>query len=131
MKTRSISTDQLTLPGLESWRCECGCGTYFMRIMKGNRRRYLNASHKRAAKRAREKAMRADATVRLLPKGYLYINASWKTDLEALWAEFDGPEKALIALLCETGYQPTELRAAFVSLFGKHALPGTLTNPHD
>lgn len=122
--------NQMTLPGLEPWLCECGCGTYFMRVTRGNRRRYLNKSHKKAAQRARDKALRADGTVRLLPKGYLYLNTSGKRDLEALWNAMDGPEKAVITLLCETGYHPEELRAAIKDLFGKRALPGSDPNPH-
>lgn len=93
-----------------------------MRVAKGRRREYLNASHKKREARRLEKSRRTDTTVTLAPKGYLYLHARDNRELEALWSAMDPSEQTVIEVLCRTGMSGEELIEAIEGLFRNHAV---------
>lgn len=117
MKHTSISTNQMMLPGVELAWCKCGCGQSFMRVARGRRREYLNKTHKKREARRLKKERQTETTARMTPKGYLYLHSADKREFEALWAEFDACERAIITLLCDTGFHPAEVLSAMRGLF--------------
>jgi len=120
MKSRSVETNQIALPGLETFLCECGCNQYSMRSTRGNPRRYINDTHKKRAARQRESIARTDGRVKMTPKGYLYLTTTNKSELEALWEELAPQQQAVIRMMCETGFDACDIQAALTGLFGLH-----------
>lgn len=111
------SKAQQTLPGIETALCACGCGQYFARAKQPNPARYCNPTHKKRAQRAREKARRSETRVKLTPKGWNYLQADSDFARSELWEWMDDCQRAIVALICETGYQPDQLESALQSLF--------------
>lgn len=117
MRQNSASTNQMALPGLEQFLCECGCGTYSMRSTRGMKRRYLNDTHKKRVARRRASALRTEGTVSITPKGYLYLYSLDNREIEALWAEFSTRQRAVVQLICDTGMHPPDVLETLCDLF--------------
>jgi len=111
--------DQAILPGVVMTLCQCGCGQYFMAAKTPRERLYMNKAHKKRAQRQRDKARRTDATVKMAPKGYLYLYASENHEISALWDAMGPSERAVIMALCETGLSPTDLLRTLSDLFNQ------------
>lgn len=114
---KPASTNQMVLPGLEQALCKCGCNEYFMRVAKGRRREYINATHKKRAARRLAKERRVDTPVRLGPLGYLYLRTTHEDTARHLWSQLGGPERAVLTALCATGMSAEQIISAVTFLF--------------
>lgn len=119
---QKINANQMALPGLEMAWCKCGCGQSFMRAARGRRREYINKTHKKREARRLKKQRSVATTVRLAPKGYLYLHARDNRELSALWEAMDPSQQAVIAALCASGLTADQMTEALDSLFRDHAV---------
>jgi len=108
---------QLRLPGMRQVYCKCGCGRYFISSNVGRPREYLNDTHKKREARRQEKLRRTETTVKLVPKGWMYLHYCDPDSYDAYWERFSSAEKAVIQLICDTGFTPEQLQQAMTSLF--------------
>jgi len=116
--TSSTVAKQATLPGIEQAICGCGCNQYFMRSTRGRKRIYINATHKKRALRAREKAARVNSGVTLQPVGWLFLATHDADTAKHLWEQMSAQNQAVLKFLCDTGLSGDEIRQSLKELFG-------------
>lgn len=73
------------LPGMEQALCACGCNQYFMRVSRGRKQLYLNASHKKRVARRRAQQRQTETRVMLTPKGIATAEILANTKYERIW----------------------------------------------
>lgn len=113
-KTRQLGKGgQMTLQGVVSVFCECGCGQSFMATKTPRMRQYINDTHKKRAARKRKEEQR----IKLTPKGWAYLATKDDEELAKQWEHMTRAERELIALVCNMGISPFEIKEAYHQLF--------------
>lgn len=103
----------------EQFLCECGCNQYGFRSKRGQKRKYINATHKKRAQRAREKAERERNSILYTPPGWLYFAPDTTEHLRArLWETMTDDEKDLMLIICNKDMTPQRALIAVRRLFG-------------
>lgn len=102
----------------EQFECACGCRQYGFRSKRGQPRKYINATHKKRAQRAREKDAKQRDIMRYTPAGWLYFFQSGADSLEILWEGMTDDEKAIILCMCERGLNPKQFLETVQKMFG-------------
>ena len=109
---RGKNSQQMALANVVEVVCKCGCKQRFFAAKTPRMREYLNNTHKKRGARARQKSIRENASAKLAPRGWVYTQFDNDEQRQNMWDHCDDVQRALITLMCDTGYATHEVLSA-------------------